>query len=476
MLSAPFPDPRPEPIMTPESLPNRTFAERDVDSLFHPYTNPIRHREIGPTRIVRGEGVRVFDEGGRDYIEGLAGLWCTSLGWGEERLVAAATEQMRRLPFYHLFGHKAHDPAVELAERLLALAPVPMDKVFFCGSGSEANDTAIKLIRYRANAMGRPEKKKIISRQRAYHGVTLATASLTGLSVNQTSFDVPLPGILHTRCPHHYREGAPGESEAAFTDRLAAELEALIAAQGPDTIAAFFAEPVMGAGGVVVPPEAYFPKIQAVLDRHDILLVADEVICGFGRTGRMFGSETFHIRPDIMTVAKGLSSGYLPISALLLSERVMAPVVAEAARIGTFGHGFTYGGHPVAAAVAVETLKIYAERDIVAAVGRLAPRLQDGLRAFAPHPLVGEVRGVGLIGAVELVADKETRAAFAPTRGVGARAAAFAQEEGLILRAMGDSVAFAPPLVISADDIDEMLRRWGRALDRTAQAIADGVL
>ena len=455
---------------------NRSFAERDIDSVFHPYTNPIRHREVGPTRITHGRGVRVYDEAGRDYIEGLAGLWCTSLGWGEERLVEAAARQMRTLPFYHLFGHKAHDPAVELSERLLAMAPVPMAKVFLCGSGSEANDTAIKLIRYRANAMGRPEKKKIIARRRAYHGVTLATASLTGLPVNQRSFDVPLPGILHTTCPHLYREGRPGESEEAFATRLAEELEALILAEGPDTVAAFFAEPVMGAGGVVVPPAGYFPKIQAVLDRHDVLLVADEVITGFGRTGRMFGSETVAIRPDIMTVAKGLSSGYLPISALLLNERVMAPVVEEAGRIGTFGHGFTYGGHPVSAAVAVETLKIYDERDILAQVGRVAPALQDGLAAFSDHPLVGEVRGVGLLGALELVADRQSGAAFEPARGVGPAVVARAQAHGVILRAMGDTVAFAPPLVITAEEVAEMLARFGRALDEAADAVAAGRL
>ncbi|MEO0036117.1 MAG: hypothetical protein RLZZ501_2140 [Pseudomonadota bacterium] len=451
---------------------NRTLSERDRDAVLHPYTNPIRHQETGPLVISRGQGVRVFDDSGKDYIEGLAGLWCTALGWGEERLVAAASEQMRRLPFYHLFGHKAHDPAIELSERLLALAPVPMSKVFLTGSGSEANDTALKLIRYRANALGQPQKKKVIARDRAYHGVTLATSSLTGLAVNHRSFDLPDPAVLRAACPHHYRNARPGESEEEFSTRLAAELEALILAEGPDTVAAFFAEPVMGAGGVIVPPAGYFAKIQAVLDRYDVLLVADEVICGFGRTGKMFGTETFGMRPDIITVAKGLSSGYLPISAVLLSEKMVAPIVAEAGRIGTLGHGFTYGGHPVSAAVAVETLKIYAERDILAHVGRVGPRLQDGLRGFANHPLVGEVRGIGLIGAVELVADKATKAAFDPARGIGAALVARAQQHGLILRAMGDAVAFAPPLVISEDEIAEMLTRFARALaDVTAEVI-----
>ena len=444
---------------------NRSTAEHDVDSVLHPYTNLIRHPEVGPLVITRGDGVRVYDDQGRDYIEGLAGLWCTSLGWGEERLVEAAANQMRKLPFYHLFSHKTQDPAVELCRRLLDMAPVPMSKVFLAGSGSEANDTAIKLIHYRANALGLPAKKKIIARDKAYHGVTVATASLTGLPVNHRSFDLPIPGVLRAGCPHHYRFGRPGESEEDFSTRLAAELETLILAEGPDTVAAFFAEPVMGAGGVIVPPAGYFPKIQAVLDRYDILLVADEVICGFGRTGNMFGTETFGIRPDIMTLAKGLSSGYLPISALLVNQRVYGPVAEESGRIGVFGHGFTYGGHPVSAAVAIETLKIYEERDILAQVRRVGPALQAGLSSFRDHPLVGEVRGIGLIGALELVADKAAKTPFPPAMTVGARVVAKAQSHGVILRAMGDTVAFSPPLIISETEIAEMLRRFRLALD-----------
>ena len=455
-------DPRPS---------NRTTAERDVDSVLHPYTNLVRHQEVGPLVITHGRGVSVFDEQGRDYIEGLAGLWCTSLGWGEERLVAAASAQMRKLPFYHLFSHKTHDPAVELCDRLLGLAPVPMSKVFLAGSGSEANDTAIKLIHYRANALGLPAKKKIIARDKAYHGVTVATASLTGLVNNQRSFDLPIPGVVRAGCPHHYRFGLPGESEEQFATRLAEELEALILAEGPETIAAFFAEPVMGAGGVIVPPKGYFPKIQAVLDKYDVLLIADEVICGFGRTGRMFGTETFGIRPDMMTLAKGLSSGYAPISALMVNERVYAPIAAESGRIGVFGHGYTYGGHPVSAAVAVETLNIYAERDILAQVALVAPVLQQGLAGFRDHPLVGEARGIGLIGALELVADKAARTPFDTARTVGAMVVAKAQSHGVILRAMGDTIAFSPPLIITAAEIAEMLRRFGRALNEAQAAL-----
>ncbi len=444
---------------------NRTIAEKDVDSVLHPYTNLKRHPEVGPLVITRGQGVRVYDESGKDYIEGLAGLWCTSLGWGEERLVEAAARQMRQLPFYHLFSHKTHDAGVELCARLLDMAPVPMSKVFLAGSGSEANDTAIKLIHYRSNALGLPDKKKIIAREKAYHGVTVATASLTGLVNNQRSFDLPIPGVLRAGCPHHYRFARQGESEEDFSTRLAEELDALILAEGPDTVAAFFAEPVMGAGGVIVPPAGYFPKIQAVLDKYDILLVVDEVICGFGRTGNMFGTETFGIRPDMMTLAKGLTSGYAPLSALMVNERVYAPVAEESGRIGVFGHGYTYGGHPVSAAVAVETLNIYAERDILSHVAKVGPVLQDGLRAFRDHPLVGEARGIGLIGALELVADKQTRAPFPPELTMGAKVVAKAQDKGVILRAMGDAVAFSPPLVISESEIAEMLRRFGQALD-----------
>ena len=443
----------------------KDVADSDVAHLLHPYTNLVRHRETGPLVIERGAGVRVFDKDGRDYIEGLAGLWCTALGWGEERLVAVAAEQMRKLPFYHLFGSKAHEPAVRLGEQLAAVAPVEDARVFFANSGSEANDTAIKLIWYVNNALGRPAKKKIIARDRAYHGVTVATASLTGLPANQRSFDLPIGGVLRAGCPHYWRYGRPGETEEEFATRLAEDLERQVLAEGPDTAAAFFAEPVMGAGGVIVPPVTYFDKIQAVLRKYDILLVADEVITGFGRTGAMFGCETFGIRPDMMTVAKGLSSGYLPISALLIKGSLFEVVASEAGRIGVFGHGFTYGGHPVSAAVALETLAIYRERDILGHVRRVAPVFQAGLRALQQHPLVGEARGIGLIGALELVTDKDARTPFDPALGVGARLMAKAQERGVILRAMGDSIAFAPPLIISESEIAEMLARFRLALD-----------
>lgn len=453
-------------------MTSNSLRDADIASVLHPYTNLATHPAKGPLVMTRGEGVRVFDESGKDYIEGMSGLWCASLGFSEPRLVAAAKRQMEELPFYHLFNHKAHPAAVRLAEKLIELAPVPMSKVFFANSGSEANDTAIKLVWYVNNALGRFEKKKIISRAKAYHGVTLATASLTHLPNNQRDFDLPIARILKADCPHHYRFGLEGESEEDFSTRLAANLEALILEEGPDTVAAFFAEPVMGAGGVIIPPASYFPKIQAVLKKYDVLLIADEIITGFGRTGNMFGCQTFGIEPDMISLAKALSSAYAPISALLVNERIFKILQEQSAKIGIFGHGYTYSAHPLGAAVALETLAIYEERDILGHVRKMAPHFQARLRAFASHPLVGEARGIGLIGALELVADKQTRANFDPALGVGAKVVAAAEQEGVILRAMaGDAIAFSPPLVITKGEIDEMFGRFSRALERVRSEI-----
>jgi 4-aminobutyrate--pyruvate transaminase len=444
-----------------------SLASRDKAHHLHGYTNLKRHLEAGPMVITHGRGVRVFDDSGKDYIEGMAGLWCTALGWGEQRLVEAARRQMEALPFYHVFSHKSHEPAIELAEHLIRIAPAPMSKVFFAGSGSEAADTAVKLIWYYNNALGRPHKKKIISRVKGYHGVTIAAASLTALPNNQRAFDVPIAGILHTDCPHHWRFANPGETEQEFSLRLADNLEKLILAEGPETVAALFAEPVMGAGGVIVPPAGYFEAIQPVLRKYDVLLVADEVICGFGRTGNLWGSQTVGMTPDILTTAKNLSSGYMPISAVMISEPIFAAIADQSDRIGVFGHGFTYGGHPVAAAVAMEAQRIYQERDIVGHVRGVASHFQQRLKSFANHPLVGEARGIGLIGALELVQDKASRKPFDGTLAVAPRVVARAQDHGVILRAMGDAIAFSPPLVITEAEIDEMFDRFGRALDET---------
>jgi 4-aminobutyrate---pyruvate transaminase len=442
-------------------------AARDIANVLHPYTDLKTHQEVGPVVITHGKGARVWDDSGKEYVEAMAGLWCASLGFDNERLVQAAMAQMRKLPFYHGFSAKSHEPCIDLAEMLIQRAPVPMSKVFFANSGSEANDSAIKMIWYFNNALRRPEKKKIIGRLKGYHGITLAASSLTGIPHNHRSFDVPLPGFIHTMTPHYYRNALPGESEDAFATRCAEELEKLILAENPDTVAAMFAEPVMGAGGVIVPPRGYFEKIQAVCRKYDILFVADEVICGFWRTGNYWGSQTFNIEPDILTCAKALSSSYLPISAVMVNDRVFQAIAKESNEIGTFGHGFTYSGHPVAAAVAVETLKIYDEIDIGAHVREVGPHMQKELRRrFADHPLVGEVRGVGLVAAIELVADKATRQNFDPQLKVGGRWVKLMEQHGVIGRSVpGDALCFSPPLVITAAEVDEMLGRAGKALD-----------
>ena len=457
--------------MTPPFGANSNAA-RDIASVLHPYTDLVTHQEIGPVVITRGKGVRVWDDAGKDYIESVAGLWCASLGFDNERLVQAAAAQMRKLPFYHGFTAKSHEPCIELAEMLLARAPVPMSKVFFANSGSEANDTAIKMIWYMNNALDRPRKKKIIGRIKGYHGITLAAASLTGLPANHRSFDVPLPGFVHTMTPHHYNGAQPGESEDAFAARCAEALEQLILAEGPDTVAAMFAEPVMGAGGVIVPPRGYFQKIQAVCRKYDVLFVADEVICGFWRTGSYWGSQTLGIEPDILVCAKALSSAYLPISAVMVNERVFQALASESHKIGTFGHGFTYSGHPVPAAVAIETLKIYDETEIGAHVGVVGAHMQRELRRrFADHPLVGEVRGIGLIAAIELMEDKAAHRKFDLAAKVGARWTKLIEAEGVIARAVpGEVLCFSPPLIITTAEIDEMLDRVERALSElTAQ-------
>src|SRR6267142_3617741 len=371
-----------------------------------------------------------------------------------------------------IFGGKANDVAIRLAERIVKLMPVPMSKVFFNNSGSEANESAVKLVWYYNNARGRHRKKKIISRQRAYHGTTMVAASLTGLPASHRDFDLPIPQVRYTDCPYLFRYGKPGESEEQFATRLAENLDAQIQREDPDTVAAMIAEPVMGAGGVIVPPATYFEKVQAVLKKHDVLLIADEVICGFGRTGRMFGSETYGMQPDIMTMAKAITSGYLPLSATVISEEIYRACVGQSEKLGVFAHGYTYTGHPAACAVALEVLEIYEERDLVGHVRRIAPRLQDGLRRFTDHPLVGDVRGVGLVAGVELVPDKPGRGTFEPLGTAGSLFVARAQANGMIIRNLQDTISVCPPLIISEGELDELLRRFGKALDETAETLA----
>jgi 4-aminobutyrate--pyruvate transaminase len=460
--------------MAEDNAPRPNSPEaRDAASVIHPLTNLKAHLEKGPVVIDSGKGVWVSDIHGKEYIEGMSGLWCLSLGYGQDRLVEAASAQMARLPYYHLTNHKSHSPVIELAEKLLEIAPVPMSKIWFANSGSEGNDSAARIVWYYWAAVGKPEKRKIIAHKRAYHGNTIASASLSGMFYNHASFGLPLDGFLHVTAPHHYRHANPGESEEDFTTRLAGELDALIEAEGPDTVAAFFTEPIMGSGGVVVPPPDYFAKIQAVLKKHDVLLVSDEVITGFGRTGNMFGTTTMELEPDMIVCAKGLSSAYLPISALMVNARVFDAIAEESDRVGVFGLSFTYSGHPVSAAVAREALRIYEDEDIVGHVRAMEPHFQGGLRALLDHPLVGEVRGKGLVAGVELVRDKETGEAFDPADAVGPFCNQRAEDHGLIVRAIGDTISFCPPLIITADEIEEMIARFRLALDDTLAMVRE---
>jgi 4-aminobutyrate--pyruvate transaminase len=443
------------------------MAARDSAFHFHGYTNAQKNEKEGGFVVVRGEGPYIYDEDGKQYLDGLAGLWNASLGFGkEQRLIDAAVKQMEVLPYYHTFSQKAPAVTVELAEKLVGLASqaAPMSKAYFCNSGSEANDTVIKMVWYYNNALGRPQKKKIVSRLKGYHGVTVAAGSLTGLPLIQKDFDLPIKNILHTECPHYYRFGKTGETEEQFATRMAESLEALIVREGADTIAAFIAEPIQGAGGVILPPKTYWDKIQPILKKHDILLIADEVICGFCRTGNWWGSQTFGIKPDIMSMAKQLSAGQMPIAAVLINQRVYEVLRDQSARNGAFGQGITYSGHPVSSAVALETIKIYEDRKILDHVRALSPLFMSELRSFADHPLVGEVRGTGLIGALELVKDKKTHESFDPALAVGPNVIRIGHENGVILRPVVDSICFCPPMICTEADIREMFSRFRKTL------------
>ncbi len=446
-------------------MPLSNMAARDVESLIHPYTNLETLRATGPLVFAQGKGVRVWDTEGREYIEGMSGLWCTALGFGEEALVEAALEQMRKLPYEHLFAAKSHEPAIALAEKLKEISPVPVSKVFFACSGSEANDSQVKLLWYYNNARGKPEKKKIISRIKAYHGVTLAATSLCGLASNHRDFDAPFAFALHTDCPHHYRFAEAGESEEDFATRLAGNLETLIERENPKTIAAFIAEPFQGAGGCIFPPKTYFEKIQPILEKHDILFIDDEVITGFGRTGNFWGAETYNMKPHSISIAKALTSAYLPLSAVLIPDFIYEAMREESKKIGTFGHGFTYGGHPVSAAVALKAIELYETRDIVGHVRRVSPRFLQRFKRLGERPHVADAGGVGLVGAIEFVADKKTKKSFDAAHAVAAKCAAFCQAQGLIARPLlGDRVALCPPLIITESEIDEMFDRFERGL------------
>ncbi|MEI4487800.1 aspartate aminotransferase family protein [Frigidibacter sp. MR17.14] len=444
-------------------LPN-SLQGRDLRYLLHPVTNARAHERNGPLVIARGEGIFVYDDAGKDYIEGLAGLWSVGLGFSEKRLVDAAKRQLDVLPYMHLFASKSQQPAIELAEKLVQMTPEGLDRVHFTNSGSEANDTVVKMVWFYNNAIGRLEKKKFIGRHKGYHGITIAAGSLTGIPANHKGFDLPLDFVRHVTTPHHYRFANEGETEEQFSDRLAAELEETILAEGPETVAAFIGEPLMGAGGVLPPPKGYWEKIQAVCRKYDVLIVADEVINGFGRTGKMFACETYDIKPDILVVSKQITSSYQPLAAIVFSDKIYQGIADGSESLGTFGHGYTTSGHPVATAVGLENLKIIEERNLVENARRMGQILRDGLAKYADHPCVGEIRGEGLIAAIEFVQDKATKAPFLPAGKAAQAVAAAAQANGLILRAIGEAICFCPPMIITEAEMHELLARFDRAM------------
>ncbi len=448
------------------------LAHRDIETVIHPFTNLAKHRETGPLVIEEGKGIYVYDSDGRPYIEGMAGLWCTSLGYGNEELVETAAKQMRRLSYTHIFNHKSNDVAIELAETLKDIVPCEASKILFCCSGSEANDMQVKLTWYYNNARGKPEKKKIIARKRGYHGVTVAAGSLTGLPPVHMDFDLPIKNVLHTSCPHYYREALEGETQEEFSSRMAAELDELIQREGPETIAAFIAEPIMGAGGVLVPPDDYFPKMQKVLEQYDVRMISDEVICGFGRTGKWFGSETVNFKPTSVSMAKAITSAYFPLGAISIEEELYQGMLEASKKLGTFGHGYTYTAHPVGAAMALKTIEIYKRDKIIEHAAGLSPLFQERLKRLADHPLVGETSGAGLVGAIELVADKATKRPFDPKHMVGNRMIENCQAFGLITRAIGDRVALCPPLIITEEEVNELFDRYEKGLEKTAEQVA----
>lgn len=454
------------------------LADLDRRYNFHPFTQLAEHEKHGPSVImVRGDGVWLEDATGRRYIDAMAGLWCVNVGYGRHRIADAMKRQAETLSYCHAFTSMSSDVPALLAERLIGTAPVPMSKIFFGNSGSDANDTQVKLVWYYNNARGRPRKKKIIARHRAYHGVTIVAGGMTGLPGVHAGFDLPLPFVRHTTAPHRLWEGH-GLSDAAFVDKLVGDLERLIDEEGPDTIGAMILEPVMGAGGVIVPPAGYHRAVQEVLRAHDILLIADEVICGFGRLGSMFGCQALDVEPDMITIAKGVTSAYFPLSGVLVSEPVWRTIVGGGEQYGVFGHGYTYSSHPIGAAAAMANLDIIEDEQLVSASAASGSHMHRELEsAFGGHPLVGEIRGLGLIGAVEFVAAKDPPTAFDPKLGVAARIARKSLAKGVVTRALpnSDSVAFSPPLIIDVSEIDTMIKVVREAVDEVqSELISEG--
>ena len=464
--------------MTTTTLRNPSLEDLDRQTVLHPFT-PLKtfaSGALGDPRIVEGgKGIRIRDRQGRELIDGFAGLYCVNIGYGRDEVAEAIHAQAKRLAYYHTYVAHSTEALIRLSDRLVRMAPGTPSKVFYGLSGSDANETQVKLAWYYNNILGRPEKKKIISRERGYHGSSVMSGGLTGLSFYHAAFDLPYGPIRHTGVPHHYWGAEAGEGEEEFSARRARELEELILREGPDTVAAFIGEPVLGTGGITPPPAGYWRAIQEVLRRHDVLLIADEVVTGFGRTGRMFGSETYDIEPDLVTLAKGLTSAYVPLSAVVVGERVAKVLEQATDELGAFSHGYTYSGHPLGAAAANAVLDIVEREDLPGNAARTGGHFQERLReTFADHPLVGEVRGVGLMAALEFVADKAGKRRFDPALKVGPRVSAAALEEGLIARAMphGDILGFSPPLVVTPAEADEIVAIAKRAVDRVTDELS----
>ena len=453
--------------MTASNANTQKWQAMSRDHHLAPFSDLKQLAEKGPRIITRGEGVHLWDSEGNKILDGMAGLWCLAVGYGREELVEAASKQMRELPFYNTFFQTAHPPVLELAKALAEVTPAGMNHVFFTGSGSEGNDTMLRMVRHYWALKGKPNKKVVIARENGYHGSTVAGASLGGMKGMHEQGDLPIPGIVHIAQPYWFGEGGEMTPEA-FGIWAADELEKKILEVGEDQVAAFIAEPIQGAGGVIIPPDSYWPRVREILAKYDILFVADEVICGFGRTGEWFGSDFYGNKPDMMTIAKGLTSGYVPMGGLVVRDEIVK-VLNEG---GDFNHGFTYSGHPVAAAVALENIRILREEKIIEQVREeTAPYLQKRLRELADHPLVGEVRGVGMLGAIELVKDKATRARYPSDKAVGMICRGHCFENGLIMRAVGDTMIISPPLVISKSEIDELVDKARKCLDLTARAL-----
>ena len=452
--------------MTNKNPQTLEWQQLSNDHHLAPFSDFKQLKEVGPRIITHAKGVYLWDSEGHKILDGMAGLWCVAIGYGRDELAEAASKQMRELPYYNLFFMTAHPPVLELSKAIAEIAPEGMNHVFFTGSGSEGNDTMLRMVRHYWAIKGQPNKKTIISRKNGYHGSTVAGASLGGMTYMHEQGDLPIPGITHIPQPYWFGEGGDMSPEE-FGIWAANQLEEKILELGVDNVGAFIAEPIQGAGGVIVPPATYWPRIKEILAKYDILFVADEVICGFGRTGEWFGSDFYGLKPDMMTIAKGLTSGYIPMGGLIVRDEVVA-VLNEG---GDFNHGFTYSGHPVAAAVALENIRILREEKIIEKVhAETAPYLQKRLRELNDHPLVGEVRGVGMLGAIELVQDKATRKRY-EGRGVGMICRQFCFDNGLIMRAVGDTMIISPPLVISKDEIDELVAKARKCLDLTLETL-----